>query len=134
MADTVTDKPKGKRGAPKGPRGPRSTSPLGFHAIEEADIPTISREGSQSHTLLSQFIESDASVAEIDVPADRQVSTVRGLLDSYAKRHNMPVRVMHRGGRLILKRLTDEEMAEAAAKAEASKAAAANGSEAPTSE
>lgn len=76
-------------------------TPLSFTAVDE--IPASVRASSSTHQLLTAFVESGAPNGVVPIPEDRKADTVRGMLDSYIKRHEgFPVKVKSVNGSIYL--------------------------------
>ncbi len=74
-----------------------------FVAISRDELPVSGRPSSKSAQLFEGFLASGAEVAEVALGEDDKTpESVRSSLDNYIQRHDLPVKVFTRGGRLFI--------------------------------
>lgn len=87
-----------------------------FVPITRDELPVSGRPTSRSATLFKDFLESDADLTEIElepavldadgkqISGDKTPESVRSSLDNYIVRHDLPVTVFTRAGRLFIEK------------------------------
>lgn len=74
-----------------------------FVPIERDELPVSGRPSSKSATLFKDFLDSGLEVVEIELDADDKTpESVRSSLDNYVQRHDLPISVFTRAGRLFI--------------------------------
>lgn len=74
-----------------------------FIPIERDELPVSGRPSSKSATLFNDFMESGLELSEIELDEnDKTPESVRSSLDNYVVRHNLPIEVFTRAGRLFI--------------------------------
>lgn len=74
-----------------------------FVPIAEEDLPVSGRPSSKSAQLFEAFLASGVTTSEIELDEDDKTpESVRSSLDNYVQRHDLPVVVFTRAGRLFI--------------------------------
>lgn len=76
--------------------------------VDPNDVPNITTgmRGRVSYPIIKQFLESNSPISQLDRTGMQQ--SLQGLyssLNSYAKNHNMPIKIIARNGEIYLCRL-----------------------------
>jgi hypothetical protein len=93
-----------------------------FVPITRDELPVSGRPTSRSATLFKDFLESGVELTEIQLDEDDKTpESVRSSLDNYIVRHDLPVTVFTRAGRLFIEK-SDTKPSERPKKVRKSKA------------
>lgn len=76
-----------------------------FVPVTRDELPVSGRPTSRSASLFKEFLESDTEIMEIELDpeaGDKTPESVRSSLDNYVTRHDLPIKVFTRAGRLFI--------------------------------